>query len=123
MVDLQVVESAMADFNPGSSDVLRNSKIETFDFQSVVSAFDQASANNPGLSAWSITNTLLDAHLASSDTAALGGDLAYGYGANGSLSGVGVAAAQSTLSGSQFATAPQTLNAWPALNGGAAQIK
>jgi hypothetical protein len=61
--------------------------------------------------------------LASSDTAALGGDIAYEYGTRGNLTGFGVLAAQSTLSGSQFATAPQTLSPWPALNTGTAQIR
>ena len=123
IVNLQVVESAMTDFNHGSTDVLRNSNVENFDFQALVAAFDQAQAANPGLNAWGVTNDLLNAHLASSDTAALGGDLAYVYGSQGSLSGMNVAAAQNTLSNSQFAAAPQTLNPWPTLNTGTAQIR
>jgi hypothetical protein len=123
IVDLQVIASAMSDFNPGSTDVLRNSNVENFDFQSLVSAFNQAQAANPTLTAWGITDSLLSAHLASSDTAALGGDLAYAYGTNGNLTGFGVSAAESTLSSSQFAAAPQTLNPWPTLNTGTAQIR
>lgn len=46
---------------------------------------------------------------ASSDTKALGGDLAYQYGLTGSLAGIGFDAAAALLSSSQFATAPQAL--------------
>jgi hypothetical protein len=123
IVDLQVIASAMTDFNPGSTDVLRNSNVEEFDFQKLVAAFDQARTATPSLTSWALTNSLLDAHLASSDTAALGGDLAYVYGTQGSLTGMSVAAAESTLASNQFATAPQTLNSWPTLNTGTVQIK
>lgn len=123
IVDLQVVASAMSDFNPCSTDVLRNSKVEEFDFQKLVASFDTALASTPGLTTWGVTNALLDAHLLSSDTAALGGDLAYTYGTNGNLTGMGVSAAEGTLSNNQFATAPQTLNPWPTLNTGTVQIQ
>jgi Ca2+-binding RTX toxin-like protein len=122
VANLQVIETAMTDFAPGSTDVLRNSNVETFDFQGLVNAFNQAQAADPTLSTWSVTNALLNAHLTSSDTAALGGDLAYTYGARGSLTGFSVATAQSELSRSQFATAPQALNPWPTLNTGTAQL-
>ena len=123
IVNLQVIAAAMSDFNPGSTDVLRNSNVENFDFQMIVNAFDQAQIVNPGLSAWGVTNSLLDAHLASNDSAALGGDLAYTYGTHGNLTGLGVVAAQGTLSNTQFASAPQTLNPWPSLNTGTVQIQ
>ena len=123
IVDLQVIASTMSDFAPGSTNVLSNSNVENFDFQSLVSAFNQAQAANPGLTAWGVTDSLLSAHLASNDTAALGGDLAYAYGTSGNLTGFGVSAAESTLSSSQFAAAPQTLNPWPTLNTGTVQIR
>jgi len=123
IVDLQVIETAMSDFNHGSTDILRNSNVETFNFQQMVTAFDQARAANPGITLWGMTNALLTAHLSSSDAAVLGGDLAYVYGSQSSLSGMNVSAAESTLSNSQFAAAPQTLNPWPTLNTGTAQIR
>jgi hypothetical protein len=123
IVNLQVIASAMSDFNPGSADILRNSNVENFDFQKLVNAFDQAQAANPGLNVWGVTNSLLDAHLSASNSSALGGDLAYVYGSNGNLTGFGVVAAQGSLSNSQFAAAPQTLNPWPVLNTGTAQIR
>jgi hypothetical protein len=39
-------------------------------------------------------NSLLDAHLQDSNTAALGGDLAFQYATAGSLAGIGLGAAQ-----------------------------
>jgi VCBS repeat-containing protein len=123
IVNLQVVASSMSDFNPASTNVLSNSNIEEFNFQKLVSAFDQARVTSPGLTAWGVTNALLDAHLASSNTAALGGDLAYVYGTHGSLTGFGVSAAQNELSNTQFAAAPQSLSPWPVLNTGTAQIR
>jgi hypothetical protein len=68
-------------------------------------------------------NGLLDAHLADSDTAALGGDLAYEYGVRGSLSGMSLAAAETTVTNSNFAIAPQALHSWGEVSGGPAQLK
>jgi hypothetical protein len=54
--------------------------------------------------------SLLDAHIAASDTEALGGDLAYQYGKlNGTLAGIGLAAAQDVLGAPQLGTQTQTL--------------
>jgi len=58
------------------ADPLLNRKVERFDFSVIATAFDQALAADPALSAWSLTSKLLDAHLGGSDSEALGGDLA-----------------------------------------------
>ena len=47
---------------------------------------------------WAMMNSLLDAHLTGSNTAALGGDLSFGYGTNASLAGIGLGAAVASLS-------------------------
>jgi len=109
-VTLQVIEGSSWDYNPWSSNTLYNKKVETFDFGKLVAQFDQARAANPSLTSWNVMNGLLSAHLSGSDTAALGGDLAYQYGMNGDLSGMGVAAAQNTLKGTNFGAQAQTLN-------------
>ncbi|HEX8989652.1 MAG TPA: calcium-binding protein, partial [Rhodocyclaceae bacterium] len=119
---LQVIAEATAAYASGASP-LSDHKIETFDFQQLVARFDQARAAIPGLNAWHLSNALLDAHLSGSDTAALGGDLAYEYGLHGDLAGMSVAAAQSNLSDANFAIAPQTLHPWSQVSGGAAQLK
>jgi hypothetical protein len=123
IVNLQVIAASMSDYAPGSADVLRNAQVENFDFHQIVSAFDQARAGNSGISSWDVTNTLLTAHLASSDSAALGGDLAYEYGARGNLTGMGIASAQTVLSESNFGAAAQTLHPWSGLNAGITQMK
>ena len=68
----------------------------------LVSAFDQARTATPGITSWALTNKLLDAHLAATDSAALGGDLAYQYGKNHTLAGVGLTPAQSILGTAGF---------------------
>ena len=123
LVNLQIVTEATADYAPNSTDILRNQKIETFDFKTLVNAFDQACSVNPATDSWSLTNALLDAHLSGSNTAALGGDLAYEYGARGSLAGFNIAAAVTTISDGQFAQAPQTVQPWATVNTGVAQLR
>jgi hypothetical protein len=54
-------------------------------------------------------NGLLDAHLASSDSEALGGDLAYQYGHAGTLAGVGLSGAQQMIGAPQFGNQAQAL--------------
>lgn len=107
---LQVIAEAMADFDTSGSDVLRDDKVETFDFAGVVDSFDQARAADATLDSWAITDALLDFHLFGSDVDAIGGDLAYQYGMNGTLSGVGLNAAQSVIAASQFGQTTQSLN-------------
>jgi Ca2+-binding RTX toxin-like protein len=105
---LQVIAEATAGY-PSAGDPLLGAKVERFDFMTLVQAFDAAREANANLTRWQAMDTLLTAHLAASDAEALGGDLAYQYGLNGSLSGFGFDAAAAVLSSSQFATAPQGL--------------
>jgi Ca2+-binding RTX toxin-like protein len=107
VVNMQVIAEAMADFNLGSSDALRDNKVESFNFASLVNQFDAegATAN------WQLTDARLTAHLqAGSDTAAIGGDLAYQYGRNSNLTGMGLANAQSVIAAASFGQTAQTLN-------------
>ena len=109
VVNLQMVEDAAADFNAAGGDPLHNNKIETFNFAGLVSKFDQAKAATPALTSWSLTNALLDFHTADSDTAALGGELAYQYGKNGNLANLSLTPAQGALGSNQFGATPQAL--------------
>src|SRR6266568_2646344 len=81
----EVIAEAMAGFDANSADPLLNKKVQTFDFTQLVNAFDAARAADPGLTSWALTNALTQYHLSGSDDAALGGDLAYQYGLNGTL--------------------------------------
>jgi Ca2+-binding RTX toxin-like protein len=115
---LQVIAAAMADYDPASADPLLDHKVETFDFAALVQAFDAARAANANITRWQMMDALLDAHLAASDTEALGGDLADQYGLTGSLAGIGFDAAAAIVSSPQFANAPQALQPRAALEQG-----
>jgi hypothetical protein len=60
--------------------------------------------------------------LAGSDTAALGGDLAYQYGKNGTLAGMGLTAAQDVIGDSNFGTQAQTLHPLAGLQTGSVRL-
>jgi hypothetical protein len=99
----------MVDYANGAADGLHDRKIETFDFQVLSGAFDAARSANPSVRRWSLTDALLDAHLAGSDQAALGGDLAYQYGLRGTLAGIGIDAARGVLGSALFGAQAQPL--------------
>ncbi|MDD4950697.1 S-layer family protein [Sulfuricurvum sp.] len=82
--------------------------VDTFDFHALVSAFDTARSTNSRLNQWSAMNSLLTTHLTSSNTMALGGDLAVNYANNGDFSGMTLATAQSTLKDPAFGANAQT---------------
>lgn len=78
--------------------------IDTYDFKALVQSFDvsrQASSSN-----WSLTNHLLNAHLANEDRAAWGGELATRH-AVGGESALSLDGTQNTLSHASFAVQAQ----------------
>lgn len=119
---LQVMAEAMAGFAQGGSNPLMDQKVENFNFTSLVGAFDAARAANSSLTSWALTNALTNFQLAGSDTAAMGGDLAYQYGKNGTLAGIGVTPALSTLSDTNLGTNPQALNSLASLQTGTVRL-
>ena len=111
VLNLQVIADAMVGFAPGGSDPLKDNKVETFNFSGLVNKFDQVSSAAPALTTWALSNALLDFHLGSgSDSAAIGGDLAYQYGKNGTLNGMGLNAAQNAINDPNFGQSAQTLH-------------
>jgi Ca2+-binding RTX toxin-like protein len=83
---------------------------ETFDFRALVAAFDEARAGTRRMKSWALMNELLDAHLASSEDMAIGGDLAYQYALNGTLAGMGWNAARESVAAPDFGKAMQPLH-------------
>ena len=75
----------------------------------MVAAFDAAQSSAHGVSKWALTNALAQFQLGGSDSAALGGDIAYQYGANGTLAGVAMSAAQEVTKSAQFGNAAQAI--------------
>ena len=122
VANLQVMAEAMAGFVAGGSDPLMDQKVEKFNFAGLVGAFDAARAANSGLTSWALTNALTSFQLAGSDTAALGGDLAYQYGKNGTLAGIGVTPALATLSDAALGTSAQALTPIASLQVGSVRL-
>jgi Ca2+-binding RTX toxin-like protein len=106
---LQVIAPATAD---------ADARVDRYNFAKLVQSFDAARAASATLARWQMMDKLLDAHLATSDTEALGGDLAHRYGATGSLAGVGFDAAAAILGAASFAVQPQALQPAAALETG-----
>ncbi|MGO9443527.1 MAG: hypothetical protein ACLPXB_01980, partial [Thiobacillaceae bacterium] len=121
-VTLQVIEAASSSYNPASTSALYNNEVVDFGFTSLVNQFNAALAQTPTLTQWSLTNGLLTAYLSGSNTAALGGDLAYYDGLTGNLSGMNVAAAQAALQNPSFGTATQSISPWSSISQGAVAI-
>jgi Ca2+-binding RTX toxin-like protein len=122
VLNLQLVAEAMAAFDANSSDPLLNKKVQTFDFQGLVGAFDVARTATPGLSSWALSNGLTQFHLAGSDSEALGGDLAYHYGADGTLAGMGLGKAQDVLTNAQFGAQAQAIHSTASLQEGLVRL-
>ncbi len=106
---LQVVIEDTTDYLPGGGNTTRDNKVESFNFEGLVTAFDAARTANPSLTTWALTNALAAQYLTGSDTAAIGGDLAYRYNRFGTLSDISFTPAQSILGNASFVTSSQTL--------------
>jgi Ca2+-binding RTX toxin-like protein len=119
---LQVMAEAMAGFDADSTDPLLNKRVQQFDLKQLASSYDEAVAADPTVDRWAAMNKLLDAHLASSDTAAMGGDLARYYGNLGTLSGMSLAAAQNTARSPSFGQSDQALAGLDSLQEGAVKL-
>lgn len=115
VANLQIVIEGTTDYNAASANKLNNKKIEQFNFDGLAGAFDQARVANPALTSWGLSSSLLSFYLNSSDSAAIGGDLAYQYAKNGNLANFSLTPAQALLAGAQFGSGNQNLQATAAL--------
>ncbi|MFZ6820336.1 putative Ig domain-containing protein [Undibacterium sp. Ji22W] len=112
---LQIVIEGTSDYVSTSNNVLNNHKIELFNFDGLVTAFDQARAATPGMSSWALSNSLLNFYTSGSDTSAIGGDLTYQYAMNGNLSNIAMNPALVLLTGTAFGVNGQNLQLTSAL--------
>jgi Ca2+-binding RTX toxin-like protein len=108
-LEIQVVTEASATYDP-AGDPLHDTKVTWLDGQKLVEAFDASRRRSSPYSRWEIMNSALDAHLGGSDSAALGGDLAYQYGSSGTLAGMGLDPAAAALADTQFGMQAQALH-------------
>ncbi|MBU1777952.1 MAG: putative Ig domain-containing protein, partial [Gammaproteobacteria bacterium] len=115
---LQIVVEAMPGYDQNSADPLLNKRVQQFDFLALANQFEAALAADPSidpwttpwLTEWQLAPHLADCHLGGSDTAAIGGDMAYLYGKNGNLGGLSEAEVRAQLTDVGFGTASQNLN-------------
>jgi Ca2+-binding RTX toxin-like protein/subtilisin-like proprotein convertase family protein len=106
-LNMQVIAEALTGFSATGTDPIRNNKVEQFNLSNIIADFDAGGAT----SNWAISDTLLNKHLLSgSNTQAWGGDVAYQYGRNGNLTGLGLNAAQAVINDSNFTVTMQTLH-------------
>ncbi len=122
VTNLQVIAEAMADYSTSATNPMKDNKIEQFNFAGLVDRFDQARFSTTNLTRWTLMNGLLDMHLSGSDSEAIGGDLAYQYGKQGTLSGIALGAAQGLLNPVQFGGQSQALQSAQALQDGAVKL-
>jgi Ca2+-binding RTX toxin-like protein len=105
---LQVMVDSSSDYAPGTSDLLRASRVAVLDFKQLVAGYDSARASNPSLVDWAASEALLQsARITSSGTQALGGSLAYRYANDGTLANAAYETAAVQLVGTGFGTAMQ----------------
>lgn len=115
IANLQIVIEGTADYLPTSTNVINNRKVEVFNFDALVTAFDQARAKKPSTTSWALAGSLSSYHISGSDTAAIGGDLAYQYARNGNLTSLSMTPTQSLLADPLFGQSPQALQSSSAL--------
>lgn len=113
---LQVLQENSATYDPSSTNVLYDNKVETFDFGKLVEQFDQARAARPSLTSWGMMNGLLNAHLYGNDNPEVDGELAYHYAKNGSLVGLDLAPAVAIAQELGLIGAEQAAYEWNAVN-------
>lgn len=115
---LQVVTEGGADYVAGSPSAIHDNKVEQFDFSALVAKFDQARLAQPSLTSWSMESSLDQFSNGGSDSAAIGGDLAYLYATDDALAALDSSAALAIIGSPQFGTGAQGVQANPALNDG-----
>ena len=114
---LQVMTEG-GDHVAGSANATADHKVELFNFSGLVARFDSARAVTPGLHTWNMASSMAQFSTGGSDSAAIGGDLAYQYAQNGSLSALSAMPALAIIGSPSFGTGAQTLQGGAALNDG-----
>jgi hypothetical protein len=114
---LQVVIDGTSDYLPGGGNATRDQRVERFNFDGLVSAFDAARASNPSLTTWALTTALAANAVGGSDSQAFGGDAAYQYARQGNLNGLSVTTANAVITDINFGTGLQSFTSMPGPSG------
>ena len=105
---LQIVIEGTKNYAPTSTDPMRNQKVQCFDFAGLVSAFDAARAAGKS---FNVADNLAKFRLWGSDTAAIGGVVAYQYARTGTLGSLTHDQLRALIGDPAFGSAPQTISA------------
>lgn len=106
---LQHVMEASDQFDTMSGDAIYGQRIVQFDLNELIRQYELQNTGSDDENPWSITDALLDAHLSSSDSEALGGDVAYRYGL-GQTEMVDPTLVANTLSNQKLGKSPQAID-------------
>ncbi|WP_229448279.1 calcium-binding protein [Massilia sp. CF038] len=82
---LQVVTEGGADYVAGSASAIHDNRIEQFNFSALVSRFDQLRLADKTMTSWNIAGALEQFSSGGSNGAGIGGEFAYRYAIDGSL--------------------------------------
>jgi Ca2+-binding RTX toxin-like protein len=130
-VDTLQMVTVGGDYSAASTDRMRNRKAVSFDFALLANRYDALRAANPNLTSWAVAGELNNYFKASSDTQAIGGDLAFRYattyhttGSYGDLDWLGVRNRMGGMNGAawQTLTTSTAVNPWTALQAGISLI-
>ena len=119
---LQVITEGGADYVAGSASAIHDNKVEQFNFNALVAKFDQVRAGQGSGFSWNVASSLEAFSSGGSDSAAIGGDLAYQYALNDSLSAVSAMPALAIIGSPSFGVGSQALQGGAALNDGIAVL-
>lgn len=118
---LQVVTEGTTEYVAGSASAIHDNKIEQFNFSALAAKFDQVRVGQSSSFSWSLASSLEQFSSGGSDTAAIGGDLAYQYATADSLAALSAMPALAIIGSPSFG-ASQTLQGASALNDGIAVL-
>ncbi len=119
---LQVVTAGGADYVAGSASAIHDHKVEQFNFTALTNKFDQVRVGQASTYTWNMASSLEAFSNGGSDTAAIGGDLAYQYALNGNLAALSGQVALAIVGSSGFGAASQALQDGVVLNDGFAVL-
>ena len=113
---LQVLTEG-GDYVAGSASALTDHRVELFNFTALAGKFDQLRTATPSMSTWNMASSMGLFSTGGSDSAAIGGDLAYAYGVADSLAGLAAAPALAMIGSPTFGTS-QALQGGSTINDG-----
>jgi Ca2+-binding RTX toxin-like protein len=126
-IDTLQVVTVGGDYSTTSTERTKNRKVVSFDFEQLANRFDAVRTAKPSTTNWAVAGELNNYFKASSDTQAIGGDLAYRYattGSYGDLDWMGVRNRMGSMTGAAWQTlnASTAVNPWAALQAGISLI-